>query len=292
MNLKKAVAFMLIACALSAPMFAIIKQAIGFAGTMPTLLVHFLFAGIFTGLFALRVPKTQRKVQKKGLFSLRAVFWLMTTVGIFSSTGVMPVVHVSLLLNTAPLFVPLISLVFLKERLSLPLVASICIGFFGVFLFLQPIGTISLFGAALGLIAAFASAASMVLTRELVKHNHPLVLSFFLFAIGAGFMLVLLPWAFGAISLKLLSYGLASGLLFAVELYFFTIAFKYAPASWLGPFNYAGVLVSALVSYITVGHTPSMLGWMGITLVTLGGSLTFLIPSFQQRLFKLLKLEK
>lgn len=283
---------MLIACALSAPMFAVIKQAIGFAGTMPTLLVHFLFAGLFTGLFALKVPRAQWKIQKKGLFSLRTVFWLMTTVGIFASTGVMPVVHVSLLLNTAPLFVPLLSLFFLKERLSIPLVASICIGFFGVFLFLQPIGSISLFGAVLGLVAAFASASSMVLTRELVKYNHPLILAFFLFVVGAAFMALLLPWTFAPISLKLLGHGLISGFLFAVELYFFTNAFKYAPASWLGPFNYAGVLVSAFVSYVTIGHIPSTLGWTGIALVTLGGSLTFLIPTLQERLLKLFRLEK
>jgi drug/metabolite transporter (DMT)-like permease len=292
MNLKKAVAFMLFACALSAPMFAFIKQAISFAGTMPTLFVHFVFAALFTGLFAVKVPKAQWKVQKKKLFGLRVLLGLITTIGIFVATKEMPIVHVSLLLNTAPLFVPLISFFYLKERPSLFLIASICLGFFGVFLFLQPVGGISVFGASLGLIGAGAAASSMVLTRELVKSNHPLVLAFYFFLAGAAVIAFSSLNNLDAVSLKLISYGLTSGFLFALELYFFTKAFKFASASWLGPFNYAGVLVSAFVSYITVGHTPSLIGWIGILLVTLGGSLTFLIPTLQNRVSKLLKLEK
>ena len=282
-NLKKAALFMVVASALNAPMFAITRESISLSGTVPTLFFHFLFACLFTGLFALRVPDIQWAINKKGLFALRGFFWLLTAIGSFAATGLMPVVHVTLVYNTAPLFIPFISLIFLKERIHLLLMTSIGIGFFGAFLFLHPVGSISLLGAVLGFIAAIATAASMVLTRELVKFNHPLILSFFLLAIGSGLMATALPPSWHLISLQILMLGLASGFIFAIELYFFTKAFAYAPASWLGPFNYAGVFVSAFVSYVTMDHIPSSLGWAGILLVTLGGSLTFILPKLPHK---------
>lgn len=279
MQLKKAVISMLLACALSAPMFSIIKASFAFAGIMEVLLCHFFFAGIVTGLLCLRLKRDQWKIKGKRLLLVRIFFGLFTTIGIFVATSKMPIVHVSLLLNTAPLFVPLISLVWLKEKLSWPLWMAIFVGFSGVVLVLNPSGELSLVGAFLGLSGAMASAFSMVICRKLVKDNHPLILSFFLILAGFLVLACMLPWTYEPISLKLLLNGALSGTLFALELYVFTKAFEYASASWLGPFNYAGVLMAGLVGFFVWGHVPTILGWVGMGLVMLGGSTVFVLPS-------------
>jgi len=278
MQLKKAVASMLLACGLSAPMFSVIKASFAFAGIMEVLLCHFFFAGLVTGILCLRLQRNQWKIKGKGLLVVRILLGLFTTIGLFVATSKMPIVHVSLLLNTAPLFVPLISLVWLKEKLSWPLWAAIFIGFSGVVLVLNPGGDLSLTGAFLGLSGAMASAFSMVICRKLVQNNHPLILSFFLILAGTIVLALMLPWTFTPMSSQLILNTALSGTLFAVELYFFTKAFEYASASLLGPFNYAGVLMAAIVGFVAWGDVPNALGWIGMSLVILGGSSIFILP--------------
>src|SRR5947208_1807314 len=76
----------------------------------------------------------------------------------------------------------------------------------------------------LPLIAVMFSGLSMVLSQQLVKKTSPLMISFYAIFAGALIHLPLvLFWDFSKLSLL----PIASGILFAMELYCFTTAFRY-----------------------------------------------------------------
>lgn len=278
MKQGKASIFMLVACALTAPMFSLIKWAGQFAPASQVIFFHFLAALLITGGLHLASSSTTWKVRGRKLFSIRAIFWLITTLGIFNASTLLPVVHVSLFLNTAPLFVPLIAIFWLKEQIPLLLWGGLLIGFIGTALVLQPSGEIGILGIVLALGAALASAGSMVATQRLVRQNPPLLLSFYLLAIGAGLGAVTLPFMWQHMPWKPICLSLCSGTLFAAELYCFTKAFSYSSAARLGPLNYAGVAISGLISWLVWSDKLDVISWIGIVLVCIGGSLSFLIP--------------
>lgn len=281
MKQGKASLFMLLACGLTAPMFSLIKWASQLAPIGQVIYFHYIAALIVTGaLLLIARPKTWR-IQGKRLFSLRAFFWLITTLCIFNASAFLPVVHVSLLLNTAPLFVPLLALFFLNERISAYLWGAIFIAFMGTALVLKPSGGIDLFGALIAFTGALAAAGSMVSTQRLVEKNSALLLSFYLLLIGVVMTSCIMPFIWQSISLKPILLALFSGTIFAIELYSFTKAFAYGSATRLGPFNYAGVVISGLVSWLAWGDKLDLFAWLGIGLVCLGGSLSFLIPRAQ-----------
>jgi len=259
-------------------MFSLIKSAGQLAPMGQVIYFHYLAALVVTGMLLLFARPTTWRIQDKPLFSLRALFWLTTTLCIFNAPTFLPVVHVSLFLNTAPLFVPLIAMFFLRERISLLLWGTIFVAFLGTAFVLKPSGGINPFGAVIALTAALATAGSMVSTQRLVAKNSALLLSFYLLLIGVVVTSLVMPFIWQTIPLKPILLALSSGSIFAVELYCFTKAFAYSSATRLGPFNYAGVVIAGLVSWLAWGDKLDLFSWIGIGLVCLGGSLSFLIP--------------
>lgn len=279
----KGIFYMLLACGLTAPMFSIIKWASSLAQMTQIIFFHYAAALVVTAALLLcSRPKTW-VIKGKGLFSLRALFWLVTTACIFKASALLPVVHASLLLNTAPLIVPLFAFLFLREQISLRLWGAIAIAFAGTALVLGPtlagFESLDITGVICGAIAALASAGSMVSTQRLASKNSALLLSFYLLAIGLVAVGSLLPFSWEAMPFNAVVGALASGSIFAVELYCFTKAFAHSAATRLGPFNYAGVVISGLVSWLVWGDKLDLFSWLGIALVCVGGSLSFLIPS-------------
>lgn len=285
MKQGRASLFMLLACGLTAPMFSLIKWAATLAPMMQVIYFHYIAALLVTGgLFLLTRPKTWA-IEGKKLFALRTVFWLTTTLCIFSASALLPVVHVSLLLNTAPLFVPIFAMIWLREKIPLMLWFAISVAFMGAALVLKPVGvTLDMRGLIFGLTAAVATAGSMLSTQKLVQKNSPLLLSLYLLAIGVITTSFVLPFTWEPMPTEALLLSLASGSIFAVELYCFTKAFAYSSAARLGPFNYAGVVISGLVSWLIWNDHIDLLSWSGIALVCIGGSLSFLIPRRQKTL--------
>lgn len=281
MKQGKASLFMLLACGLTAPMFSLIKWAGQLAPMGQVIYFHYIAALIVTGaLLLLSKPKTWR-IEEKRLFSLRAFFWLTTTLCIFNASTLLPVVHVSLFLNTAPLFVPLLAMFFLRERISLSLWGAILVAFMGTAFVLKPSGGIDPFGALVALAGAVATAGSMVSTQRLIAKNSALLLSFYLLLIGVAVTSSILPFIWQPMSIEPMLLALGSGSIFAIELFCFTKAFAYSSATRLGPLNYAGVVMAGLVSWLVWGDKLDLFSWIGIGLVCLGGCLSFLVPKRQ-----------
>lgn len=187
--------------------------------------------------------------------------------------------NATVLLNAAPLFIPLIEWLFLKHKPGKSTIAGALISFFGVILILRP--TASLFTplSAVGLIAAVAQASSQILFGMRPKSQSVLSGLFYLFLLTSAFSLFVFLFAEEAEKLPdmntvhgwLLLSVILMGFATLLNQYFRGLAYRCGRPSTLATFLYFSVFVSFCFDWFFFHNIPTFLSIMGSLLVLAGG---------------------
>ena len=117
--------------------------------------------------FILSVGTAPLKTQRIGLMALRGVFNAIAMLTYFLSLGLLPLSEVSALTFTVPLFVALMAVIFLKERIGPRRIASLVIGFSGAMIILRPGVEIIDVGAIYALISALTWAIAIIIIKDM-----------------------------------------------------------------------------------------------------------------------------
>jgi drug/metabolite transporter (DMT)-like permease len=179
----------------------------------------------------------------------------------------MPLVDAYAISYAAPLFMVALSVPLLGEQVGWRRWSAVGVGFVGVVLMLDPLGiafhTISL--VVLG--ATFCYALSTVLVRLSSRYDQDAASLFWSAAVSSTVSLFgavpdwVWPSAIDWVWLILL--GLLGGVASALV----TRAWRLAPASILGPFDYAGIVLAILYGYFWFKEEASWTVWLGLPLV-------------------------
>jgi len=188
-----------------------------------------------------------------GLHLLRAAAGVSAMYCFFYALANMPLAEAMLLKLTAPVFMPLIAMLWLHEQVTALLWVALGIGFAGVLLILDPqlggagagalagVSPVALIGLAGGLLAALAK----VTVRRLSRTEPPVRIVFY-FALIAGLIsAVPLPWAWQTPSPAALLWIAAIGGCATLGQLALTRGLSLAPASRMGPFGYSAVVFGA-----------------------------------------------
>lgn len=189
-----------------------------------------------------------------------------------------PLVNATLLNNTAPVFIPLITLFWLKNKIDEKIWWGISIGFIGIIFIIKPSEGMlfrsgDLFGLAAGILLAMAYVALKILTKT--ESNITIIFYYSLIS-----SILSLPFAISNWSnppLIIWVYGVLCGVSFILCLYLIQYAYRYADAVKLSPFNYSVIVFSGLFDWIIFDHVPGISSLLGIALVTVGGILAILL---------------
>lgn len=217
---------------------------------------------------------------KKFLYSEKFPMILLRTIlgliGLFLITEALLTTNLAdiiVLNNTAPFFVPLLSWIFLREKIAHKLWYSIVIGFIGILIVLRPgFGEMKL-GLIFSLLSGLASASLFIPTRRIAKEPilrilfyyfliSAIVMSFFLF--GKWTMPPLFVW--GLIALAGVSMGLAQ--------ITFTWGLRHATTQEAAPFIYTSIIFSGLIDWLVWKIVPDFISVIGWIVICLGGILT------------------
>lgn len=196
---------------------------------------------------------------------------------LFYAVNKIPLVNAVLLANTAPLFVPFLGFLFLRQTINHRLWPSLIIGFLGVALILHPdlrqFNIASLY--ALG--AGACVATSMLLVRRAASKDAGITSAFyyFLFSTVISGVVAIIFWV--PISMSVLLLLLAQGVLFFVTQYSVTSALSFADAQIVSALFYSNVIFAALISLLVFHTAFSFLMIAGIILTVMGGVLTILV---------------
>lgn len=271
-NLTQSAWYVLVSSLAFAAMAGLIKHL---AVAMPTEMM--VFFRNFFGLIAL-APLLLRgnitlKTEHPRWHISRAVFGVTAMYCFFYALGKLPLADAVLLNYTAPVFTPLIALLWLHERVPVNVRWAIAVGFIGVVLILKPghdlFTPATLVGLASGLLAAFA----MTAIRRMAQTEPALRIVFYFSVVATVVSAVPLLWAWQNVAwLDLLPLA-GLGVFASIGQLFLTKAYTLAPAARVGALTYATVVFAALLGWIFWGETLDLFSLSGAVLVGLGGAL-------------------
>jgi drug/metabolite transporter (DMT)-like permease len=258
-----------------------VMSAFGKAATgVPSAVLVFFQSAISLGLmlpWVLADGVQGLKTTRLPLHIVRALAGLLSQALFFIAVKQMSLVDAVLLVNAAPLFIPLVVLVWLRAPIAPMVWAALLVGFAGVLLILQPSPALLANPAALlATAAALFSAIALVSVNRLSSTERPDVILAWYFLIST---LVATPFAlFGWVTPAGSDWWflIGVGVFMALAQLFIILAYQYATAQQIAPFNYSVVVFSGLIGWLVWHHVPDLLALFGIVLVCAGGILSIM----------------
>ena len=214
------------------------------------------------------------KTDHLGLHCVRGISGMLSQYFLFVALNYIPLVDAVLLVNAAPLFIPLITWIWLKHKISTRLWLSLVIGFVGIILILQPGRDVFSWATPLALVAGFFSAIALVTVGRLNTTEPSLRILFYYFLISTILTAPLLITKWSSPEPKAWIYLIGIGLTMAIAQLLLILAYEQASPSRVSPFNYSVVVFSGLIGWIAWNEVPNALSIIGTILVCAGGILS------------------
>ena len=225
----------------------------------------------------IRNGKRSITTQRLPLHLTRSLIGIVAMYCLFYSWGHLPLAQAALLKQTAPLFIPIVGFIWLKERITGWTIAAIVVGFIGVWVVLNPenhtqtpwVALLAIFGASLG-------ATAKVVVRKLTLTESSIVVVFYFSLFNTLFSLVPAILVWNTPSLWLLAgMVLMAGFATLAQL-LLSKGYRYAAAGQLGAFTYGSVIFASLLGWFLWDELITLNAMFGMALVVVSGVIVVL----------------
>ena len=167
----------------------------------------------------------------------------------FYALSALPLADAMLLKISAPLFIPIIALVWLSEHISLRAITAIMIGFLGVILVIKPTGTVHIASLA-GLMGGALAALAKVTIRRMSGSEPTSRIVFYFGLISLTVSTIPMFWYWVNPNSKEWILLVLLGGCGTLGQLFLTKAYLLAPASRIAPFTYSSILFAAIIGFV------------------------------------------
>ena len=255
MNLRyKGILYMI----LSALSFAAMQVVVHLSKEIPTMEQIFArnFFILIVAFFVIRKKKGSFYGEKKyqlGLFG-RSFFGFLGLITLFYASSHAAQGDVTILNKLSPIFVTILAVVTMKEKLPLIQIPALLLSLIGAFIVFQPNFQSNPLPLIMALLSAVSSGVAYTLLgyfkdkvdgMTVIMHfstfsavaSLPFMIQNFVMPDARQFLLLILIGVFGSL-------GQA----------FITYAYRYAPASEISIYNYSGIIFSMLLGYFILGE--------------------------------------
>lgn len=228
----------------------------------------FVPSGLRMGPAALRTRRT-------GLQIFRSIAGSVCQLLFFFSLGSLPLLDASLLSNSAPLFIPLVVWIWFRKPVSRTVAVSLLVGLIGVVLTIHPGPQLLRSPAALlALASGVLSAVALVATNRLAETDPPSRTLLWNFGVSTVLLIPVAIAVWTPLSARVWLMLLSVGVLYALTQWFIILAYRYAGAAELSPFNYSVVVFSGILGWIFFASVPGLSAVAGTLLICAGGILS------------------
>lgn len=195
----------------------------------------------------------------------------------FVSLTMIPLAEMTAISFTVPLFLTLLALVFLGERIRIYRWTALIVGFAGVLVIVGPDIVLrqgSPLGEAIGLLAAVLAAFALLFLRRMSGTEQALTITFYFFLTSSALALLTLPFAPWPLPTgrQWLLLGMTGGFGVLGQLAM-TWSYRHAEASLIAPLDYLSLLVAIAIGFYVFGEVPRMSTWLGAPLVIAAGAI-------------------
>lgn len=229
-------------------------------------IVAFLF--MLPGAGGITSLKTSRPLEH----AIRTASGLVSLSLFYIAVSTIPLADATTLAYSAPIFITVFSIPLLGEHVGFRRWAAVLLGFTGVILIARPTG----WTLGLGALAAIGSAVSGALVSIWLRRLSSTekfttigmiynVTGAMVFALWCGSSGWIEPT--GSDLVLLIGFGLIAGL----QQIMFTLAYRYAEASFLAPLEYFILILAAAIGYVFWQEVPAATTWAGSALIACSG---------------------
>lgn len=208
----------------------------------------------------------------------------------YLALAALPMATTVALYFTAPLIIVILSVLMLKEHVSLQRWLAVAVGFVGVVIIIRPGSDLFDWAAVLPILGGFAYALSMIMARTMGTKDSAAAMAFwgnnaFLLCglalsltFGAGAppeslhpSLAFLTRAWAIPSLLDAGLMCTCGLIAAVGLTLLTQAYRIGQSSVVAPFEFSFAFWGILWGWLIWHQWPDAMGWLGIAVIIAAG---------------------
>jgi drug/metabolite transporter (DMT)-like permease len=240
-----------------------------------TIFVRGLVSILVVGLIAWHTGRLQLlKTNNLRSHALRSLSGTASMFCLFAAVTMIPLADVTAISFTSPMFLTVLAMVFLGERIHRFRWTALGLGFVGVLIMIGPHLSFAE-GASLGFMvalgAAMFSAVAMVFLRKMSIGEHALTITFYFsltFMFCAAFTAIR-GWPMPT-SMQWLLIVLA-GLFGVFGQLLMTYSYRYAQASAIAPLDYSSMIMAVILGYVFFDEIPSTSVWVGAPMVVGGG---------------------
>ncbi len=213
--------------------------------------VPFLLAAFMFGRREILVIQSKPRI-----IAVRAILGTVTLLATFAAYSLMPMAETTVLMFTASLFIPVLGVVFLKERVGPYRWSAVLAGFVGVAIMVNPTGETNTLGVTIALCAALLQAFMSILLRHLGGHELPQTITFYFFVIGTFLTGLALPFVATGPTLAEIPLFFGVGLSGAGAQWLYSIALKHTPAAVVAVLNYSSIVWAMLFGWLIWNDWP------------------------------------
>ena len=259
------IANIVVAVGLFAAMDALVKHLSPVYPVLQLVFFRSFFAFVPLSLLLLRAGGLGALATARPLgHVLRSLAGLASMLLFFLAFALLPLAEAIALSFAGPLFLTVLSIPLLGEKVGGRRWAAVLLGFVGVMLIVRPGAGVFGWVAAIPLGAALTYAFAMIFVRKLARSESNAAIVFY-FTLSCTVVSALgLPFVWVQPALADLPALVGVGLLGGAAQLFMTQAFRLAPAAVVAPFEYLAILFGIGFGYAFWGEIPD--GW------TLGGA--------------------
>jgi drug/metabolite transporter (DMT)-like permease len=210
--------------------------------------------------------------------ALRSLSGTASMFSLFLALTLIPLAKVTAITFTAPMFLTVLAMLFLGERIHRYRWTALAVGFVGVLIMVGPslsFGGSDSLGVTVALGAAVFSAIAVMFLRGMSSGGgeHAVTITFYfsLTSMVCAAFTALAGWPMPTAG-QWLFIGLA-GLFGVLGQLFMTFSYAHAEASMIAPLDYTNMIMSVGFGYLFFDEVPSTATWVGAPLVIAAGLL-------------------
>lgn len=233
--------------------------------------VSYAFASAVALFFALWQKKAEQKplaLRRPVIHLLRGVAQAGSSLLFFAGFTAMPLTDFYIFVFLIPIFVALLSALFLKERMTIALILSVVASFAGVLVAFGPRGSFDL-PYMLVLAGAVVNAVGVLFLRQLAKTEPEGMVAFSVnvFLALGGLVMALPQWK--PITADFMMLCGVAGLMYGAAMILVTYAFRLAPAGIASVPQFLQLVWGAILGALLFNEAPPFSVYMGGGIVVL-----------------------
>ena len=235
------------------------------------------FFGMIPILFLIPRNKifTFYKTKRPILHAFRAVSGTIAIIALFVALRNLPLADVISLTFTGPLFVTIMSVIFLSEKVGIRRWSAVLIGFIGMLFIVRPafeeMNLYYIFPIIFSL--GFANVAISIRSLSKTEPNYLIAFYFSILSLLVGLSTILNGWIWPTpyeallFAILGLSGGIANLLL--------TQSYRLADASLVSPIKYLSLIVAVVAGYLIFSEVPKSMTLFGASLIVVSSFIIF-----------------